>query len=169
MYKLYQEKMAELNEEAIMIAKWDHPDLVTLMAEIEEKKDRRINTAEAWRKYQHANFKRQFEGFEYQANVHFISRKASMRREILAETNGKRWRLEDEQGKLNDPSQKPGNLISDTNTLMIQKQGKREETLDLQDIKDAIGFPRAPQVAGLSSQDIRDDLRLLGLDTSGTH
>jgi 4-hydroxy-3-methylbut-2-enyl diphosphate reductase IspH len=69
---MYQEKMAELNEEAIMIANGTHPELITLMAEIEEKKGRRISTAEAWRKYQHTNFRRQFEGFEYQANVHFI-------------------------------------------------------------------------------------------------
>ena len=72
MYRMYQEKMSELNEEAIMIANGTHPELVTLMAEIEEKKGRRIHSAEAWRRYQHANFRQQFEGFEYQANIHFI-------------------------------------------------------------------------------------------------
>jgi hypothetical protein len=69
---MYEEKMLELNEEAIMIANGTHPELVTLMAEIEEKKGKRIHSAEAWRKHQHANFKQQFEGFEYQANIHFI-------------------------------------------------------------------------------------------------
>lgn len=64
--------MSELNEEAIMIANGTHPELVTLMAEIEEKKGRRINSAEAWRRHQHANFRQQFEGFEYQANIQFI-------------------------------------------------------------------------------------------------
>ncbi|ORZ20487.1 Sds3-like-domain-containing protein [Absidia repens] len=167
--KMYQEKMAELNEEAMMIANGTHPELVTLMTEIEEKKGRRIRTAEAWRKYQHANFEKQFEGFEYQANVHFISRKSSIRRELLASTNGKRWRLEDEQGKLNDPLQKPGKLLPDAHTLRLQKQRKQEETLDLQHIKDVIGFPRAPQVPDLSSQDIRDDLLLLGLGPSRPH
>lgn len=70
--RMYEEKMSELNEEAIMIANGTHPELVTLMAEIEEKKGKRIHSAEAWRKHQHANFKQQFEGFEYQANIHFI-------------------------------------------------------------------------------------------------
>ena len=69
---MYQEKMSELNEEAIMIANGTHPELVTLMQEIEEKKGKRIHSAEAWRKHQHANFRQQFEGFEYQANIHFI-------------------------------------------------------------------------------------------------
>jgi hypothetical protein len=49
-----------------------HPELVTLKAEIEEKKGKRISSAEAWRKHQHANFKHQFEEFEYEANIHFI-------------------------------------------------------------------------------------------------
>lgn len=71
-FRMYQEKMSELNEEAIMIANGTHPELVTLMAEIEEKKGRRINSAEAWRRHQHANFRQQFEGFEYQANIHFV-------------------------------------------------------------------------------------------------
>lgn len=69
---MYQEKMSELNEEAIMIANGTHPELISLMAEIEEKKGKRINSAEAWRRHQYANFKRQYEGFEYQANIHFI-------------------------------------------------------------------------------------------------
>lgn len=71
---MYQEKMAELNEEAVMIANGTHPELVSLMAEIEEKKGNRIQNAEAWRRHQHANFKQQFEGLEYQANIHFIVR-----------------------------------------------------------------------------------------------
>ncbi|KAI8364327.1 Sds3-like-domain-containing protein [Choanephora cucurbitarum] len=102
--KMYQEKMSELNEEAIMIANGTHPELVTLMAEIEEKKGRRIHSAEAWRRYQHANFRQQFEGFEYQANIHFISQRNALRRQLLEQINGKRWSIEDERSKLNDPS-----------------------------------------------------------------
>ncbi|SAM05160.1 hypothetical protein [Absidia glauca] len=167
--KMYQEKMAELNEEAIMIANGTHPELITLMAEIEEKKGRRISTAEAWRKYQHTNFRRQFEGFEYQANVHFISRKSAIRKELLATTHGKRWRLEDEQSKLNDPVHRSGKVIPDMHTLGLQKQVRRKKTMDLQDINDVIGFPRAPQVPGLSQQDIQDDLLILGLGASASH
>ncbi|KAI8079673.1 Sds3-like-domain-containing protein [Gilbertella persicaria] len=102
--KMYQEKMSELNEEAMMIANGTHPELVTLMAEIEEKKGRRIHSAEAWRRHQHANFKQQFEGFEYQANIHFISQRNALRRQLLEHINGKRWSMEDERTRLNDQS-----------------------------------------------------------------
>lgn len=70
--RMYQEKMLELNNEALMIANGTHPELLSLMAEIEERKMKRINSAKEWRRYQYANFKRQYEGLEYQANVHFI-------------------------------------------------------------------------------------------------
>jgi hypothetical protein len=49
-----------------------HPELVSLMEEIETKKRKRMDTAAAWCRYQQLNYRRQFEGFEYQANVHFI-------------------------------------------------------------------------------------------------
>lgn len=71
---MYQEKMTELNDEANMIANGTHPELVTLMTEIEDKKGKRISSAEAWRRHQYDNFKRQYEGFEYQANIHFMVR-----------------------------------------------------------------------------------------------
>ncbi|KAI9304289.1 hypothetical protein BJ944DRAFT_267069 [Cunninghamella echinulata] len=167
--KMYQEKMQELNEEAIMIANGTHPELITLMAEIEEKKGKRISTAETWRECQHANFKRQFEGFEYQANINFIARRNAMKRDLLSSVDGKRWRIEDEIDKLSDPLQKPGKVIPDIHKLRTQKQVRREETMELQDIKDVIGFPRAPQVPGLSHQDIYDDLLALGLDTGRHH
>ncbi|KAI9264818.1 hypothetical protein BY458DRAFT_534235 [Sporodiniella umbellata] len=70
--KMYQEKMMELNDEANRIANGTHPELVSLMSEIEEKKGKRVSSAKAWRRHQYDNFKRQYEGFEYQANIHFI-------------------------------------------------------------------------------------------------
>ncbi|KAL0088449.1 hypothetical protein F4703DRAFT_1512081 [Phycomyces blakesleeanus] len=69
--KMYEEKMNELNEEATMIANGTHPELVALMEEIEAKKGKRIREAEAWRACQHNNFRQQFEGVAYQANMHF--------------------------------------------------------------------------------------------------
>lgn len=51
-----------------------HPELVSLMEEIESKKRKRMDTAAAWCRYQQLNYRRQYEGFEYQANVHFIVR-----------------------------------------------------------------------------------------------
>ncbi|ORX62320.1 hypothetical protein DM01DRAFT_1331762 [Hesseltinella vesiculosa] len=163
--KMYQEKMTELNEEALMIANGTHPELVSLMTEIEEKKKRRIDVAEAWRKYQHANFKKQYEGFEYQANVHFIqSRKNAMRRDLMMEVNDKRWKIEDEHYELNDLAQRQAQAMPDLQHLHLQKMSREDQSMDLQDIKEFLGFPRAPRVPGLSSQDVNDDLVALGLE-----
>ncbi|KAG0788470.1 hypothetical protein G6F57_008358 [Rhizopus arrhizus] len=95
--KMYQEKMLELNNEALMIANGTHPELLSLVAEIEERKMKRINSAKEWRRYQHANFKRQYEGLEYQANIHFISQKNALRRGLLNSINNKKWSIENER------------------------------------------------------------------------
>ncbi|KAK4509436.1 uncharacterized protein ATC70_007788 [Mucor velutinosus] len=163
--KMYQEKMAELHDEARMIANGTHPELVTLLAEIEEKKGKRIHSAEAWRKYQHDNFRQQFEGLEYQANIHFISQKNALRRDLLSKINGKRWNMEDERTKLNDPA-RGERVFPDGRELVAHKREQKEETGELQDIKEAVGFPMAPNPSGLSIQDVDDDLKLLGIKHS---
>lgn len=160
--KMYQEKMTELNEEAIMIANGTHPELISLMAEIEEKKDRRISSAEAWRRHQHANFKKQFEGFEYQANIHFISQKNALRRNLLSSIYTKRWRMDDERSKLNDPAR--NRLLMDGRELVSHKREQKEESGELQDIKEAVGFPMAPNPSGLTSEDVDEDLKILGIN-----
>ncbi|KAI9356933.1 Sds3-like-domain-containing protein [Pilaira anomala] len=161
--KMYEEKMSELNEEAMMIANGTHPELVTLMAEIEEKKGKRIHSAAAWRKHQHANFKQQFEGFEYQANIHFISQKNALRRNLLSSINGKRWNIEDERTQLNDPARND-RVFPDGREMVAHKREQKEETVELQDIKETVGFPMAPNPAGLSLQNVEDDLKLLGIN-----
>ncbi|KAI8992379.1 Sds3-like-domain-containing protein [Pilobolus umbonatus] len=160
--KMYQEKMSELNEEAIMIANGTHPELISLMAEIEEKKDRRISSAEAWRRHQHANFKKQFEGFEYQANIHFISQKNALRRNLLSGIYTKRWRMDDERAKLNDPTR--NRIFLDGREMVAHKRGQKEESGELQDIKEAVGFPMAPNPIGLNSEDVDEDLKILGIN-----
>lgn len=43
-----------------------------MMETIEKKKNQRIQTADAWRKYKRVSYQRQFEGLEYQANIDFV-------------------------------------------------------------------------------------------------
>ncbi|KAI9030858.1 Sds3-like-domain-containing protein [Phycomyces nitens] len=157
--KMYEEKMNELNEEATMIANGTHPELVALMEEIEAKKGKRIREAEAWRTCQHNNFRQQFEGVSYQANMHFASKKNALRREILASLNGKRFSMENERAKLNDIT--PDRPLSDPTVLLLRKRHQKEESGELQDIKETIGFPMAPPATGLSNKDIEEDLLAL--------
>lgn len=93
--------------------------------------------------------------------------------------------MEDERTKLNDPARgkvthTTVNLIEkkkltfdigervfpDGRELVVHKREQKEETGELQDIKEAIGFPMAPNPSGLSIQDVDDDLKLLGIKHS---
>lgn len=97
--RMYQEKMSELNEEAIMIANGTHPELVSLLAESNEKRHKRVRNAHAWKLHQEDNYQQQFKGFEYQANIHFMSGKNGLRRALMDSLNGKKWTIESEKSK----------------------------------------------------------------------
>ena len=57
-------------------------------------------------------------------------------------------------------------VFPDGRELVAHKREQKEETGELQDIKEAIGFPMAPNPSGLSIQDVDDDLKLLGIKHS---
>lgn len=111
------------------------------------------------------------------------SQKNALRRDLLSKINGKRWNMEDERTKLNDPARgkvthmKYGKarkltfdigerVFPDGRELVAHKREQKEETGELQDIKEAVGFPMAPNPSGLNIQDVDDDLKLLGIKHS---
>ncbi|KAI7885510.1 hypothetical protein K492DRAFT_12862 [Lichtheimia hyalospora FSU 10163] len=159
---MYQEKMSELNEEALMIAQGTHPELMAMMETIEKKKNQRIQTADAWRKYKRVSYQRQFEGLEYQANIDFVCGKNGLRRSILDTLNRKRWDLDTERDKLNEPLT-DADRVPDANVLGHRKRGQSEETRDLHRITHSIGFPMAPKAEGLAKDSVEDDLVALGI------
>lgn len=160
--KMYQEKMSELNEEALMIAQGTHPELMAMMETIEKKKNQRIQTADAWRKYKRVSYQRQFEGLEYQANIDFVCGKNGLRRSILDTLNRKRWDLDTERDKLNEPLT-DADRVPDPNVLVHRKRGQTDETRDLHRITHSIGFPMAPKAEGLAKDSVEDDLVALGI------
>ncbi|KAI8141959.1 Sds3-like-domain-containing protein [Fennellomyces sp. T-0311] len=160
--KMYQEKMSELNEEALMIARGTHPELVTMMETIEKKKNKRIQTAEAWRKYKRISYQQQFQGLEYQANIDFVSGKNALRRDLLGSLNRKRWDLDNERDKLNEPLS-DADRVPDPSMLLQRKRTQADESRDLHRVTQSIGFPIAPRTTGISSKSIEEDLIALGI------
>ncbi|KAI8578042.1 hypothetical protein K450DRAFT_248750 [Umbelopsis ramanniana AG] len=154
---MYQEKMAELKEEMTLITDGTHPELVSLMEEIESKKRKRMDTAAAWCRYQQLNYRRQYEGFEYQANVHFIHKKNALRRDMINGLNDKRWKLDEERAKLGESSPLTG-TVPDRAALARHKKVQKAEALELRHLQSALGFPLAPNVLGIGKKDIDDDL-----------
>ncbi|KAI9272458.1 Sds3-like-domain-containing protein [Sporodiniella umbellata] len=162
--RMYQEKLSELNNEAMMIENGTHPELLSLMIEIQQKKEKRVNSAEAWRRYQYADSKRHYEGFEYQANIHFISQRNSLRRDVFHRIHQKKWDVENERKKANLPEGPPS--FTDGAIFISYKKESKEETDELSQLKESVGFPMAPVPKGLHPRDIDEDLRLLGITSN---
>ncbi|RUP50151.1 Sds3-like-domain-containing protein, partial [Jimgerdemannia flammicorona] len=202
--KMYHEKLAELDQEVVMINNgkhqtflhiqslsseilhekldWTgpfchfhsylpsnayagtHPELAAFMAEIEEKRRKRLETADAWKRYQQWSYQRQYEGFEYQANVHFVSEKSSLRRELISNLSAKQWKLEEEHNLLNEiiPSQQ-NSAPPDRPAMLRHKKVQKVEAGELKNIQETVGFPVAPHVQGLAKKDMDEDFESLGL------
>ncbi|KAG0167249.1 Transcriptional regulatory protein, partial [Apophysomyces sp. BC1034] len=160
--KMYQEKMKELNVEAEMISNGTHPEMIALMEKIETKKQQRINSAEAWRRQQHANYQQEFEGVEHMAHTVFIYQKGELRAKVLSHLNGQKWSMDAERAKL-DQIVTHGGELPDKSTLETRKYAQQVESIELQSIKDNVGFPVAPKPAALAKQHIEEDLIALGL------
>lgn len=165
---MYQEKMAELREEMTLIADGTHPELMSLMEEIETKKRKRMDTAAAWCKYQQLNYRRQYEGFEYQANVHFIHKRNALRRDMINGLNDKRWKLDEERAKITELVPLIG-VLPDRPVLIRHKKLQKAEATELRQLQNAIGFPLAPKVFGLAKKDMEEDLEALGLTQKATN
>jgi hypothetical protein len=50
--------------------------------------------------------------------------------------------------------------------MVVHKREQKEETGELQDIKEVIGMPMAPNPTGLSLHDVDEDLKLLGINNN---
>lgn len=55
-------------------------------------------------------------------------------------------------------------VFPDGREMVAHKREQKEETGELQDIKETVGFPMAPMPTGLSLQDVEDDLKILGIN-----
>ncbi|KAF9108989.1 hypothetical protein BGX27_008163 [Mortierella sp. AM989] len=69
--KMYEERMLELDREVEMIHDGTHPELSTLMREIEDKREHRLRIAKAWRTHMGEIAQCEFEIKEYQAHCSF--------------------------------------------------------------------------------------------------
>lgn len=97
--------------------------------------------------------------------------------------NRKRWDLDTERDKLNEPltgkeraamhiefkwltAEIDADRVPDANVLVHRKRGQSEETRDLHRITHSIGFPMAPKAEGLAKDSVEDDLVALGVSYS---
>ncbi|KAJ3300250.1 Transcriptional regulatory protein [Borealophlyctis nickersoniae] len=161
--KMYHEKLAEIEREEAAIRNGTHPALVAQLAEIERKKDERLQSAAARKRQQEMGFEAQFQSAVLQARYDFISRRGNLRQKMMNSIQEKRWRMLGEKRQLDSPPlSMPPMPVPDRATLAKRRKAHKTEMAEWRAVIAAGGFPAAT-IHGLSKPEINEDLEAMGI------
>ncbi|KAF9901190.1 hypothetical protein EC991_006421 [Linnemannia zychae] len=91
--KMYEERLMELDREVEMINDGTHPELSSLMQEIEQKREHRLHIADMGRKYKTDIAQSAFDIAEYQAHCTFQSARRNIRTRMVHDMGKKQRQL----------------------------------------------------------------------------
>ncbi|KAF9191080.1 hypothetical protein BGZ51_007789 [Haplosporangium sp. Z 767] len=161
--KMYDERMRELDKEVEMINDGTHPELSTLMREIEEKREKRLRIAKAWRTHMGEIAQCGFEVKEYQAHCTFQSKKREMRVDLIADLGRKQRKLTFEKAMSTDSYCKNG-VVSDKAELVRARKQRRSMVNELRAVKQQQhGFPASSKLRMVTSTELDEDFEAMGL------
>ena len=168
--RLYTERLEELEREADMIQQGTHPELRILHTLIDTRKEKRLACLDVWLRLQEQEYEHLEKTEEKIAWVNWRDRAASIRREMMSQTDRKRRKLEREKRMLDAPqparrhqpfeaefAYKPP-AYSRRTRQMPDLYMKSEASL-----RDVRNFVAYPDVRGLDEYDAWLDMEQMGI------
>lgn len=166
--RLYQERLKELEREAEMIHSGSHPELQVLHTLIDARKDRRLALLDVWLRKEEAEYQH-FTQFEDETSwINWRDGAAALRRDLLADTDRKRRRLDREKRLLDTPQParryqpfeaelmlKPPSYSRDTASRPHQYARPARDNMQ--------SFIAYPDVRGLDEYDVWFDMDQMGI------
>ncbi|KAF8934755.1 hypothetical protein BGZ47_010218 [Haplosporangium gracile] len=162
--KMYEERMTELDREVEMINDGTHPELSSLMQEIEQKREHRLHIADMGRKYKTDIAQSAYDVSEYQAHCTFQSARRTIRTQMVNEMGKKRRQLTLELNLSSDArKRKLTTATPDKAVLVRARRHKRAEVNELKSISEKRGFPTSTKLSMVTQSELQDDFALMGL------
>ncbi|KAF9277441.1 hypothetical protein BGZ68_009300 [Mortierella alpina] len=155
--KMYEERMLELDKEVEMINAGTHPELSTLMREIEDKREQRLRVAKAWRTHMGEIAQCEFEIKEYQAHCTYQSKKREHRTDMVQELGRKRRRMILELNLSSD------RVVPDKVALVRARKQRRAAANELRAVKEQHGFPTSKKLPTATNAELAEDFEAMGL------
>ncbi|KAG9320069.1 hypothetical protein KVV02_004472, partial [Mortierella alpina] len=159
--KMYEERMTELDREVEMINDGTHPELSSLMQEIEQKREHRLRVAEMGKKYKTDIAQSHFVIQEYQAYCSFQSARRNARSEMVRALGKKQQQLILELALSSDTRQR--NVIADKSALVRARKLKRSEVNELKAMGERKGFPVSTKPLAVTRSELEEDFTAMGL------
>ncbi|KAF9928872.1 hypothetical protein BGZ67_006722 [Mortierella alpina] len=158
--KMYEERMMELDREVEMINDGTHPELSSLMQEIEQKREHRLRVAEMGKKYKTDIAQSHFVIQEYQAYCSFQSARRNARSEMVRALGKKQQQLILELALSSDTRQR--NVIADKSALVRARKLKRSEVNELKAMGERKGFPVSTKPLAVTRSELEEDFTAMG-------
>ncbi|KAG0000923.1 Transcriptional regulatory protein [Modicella reniformis] len=163
--KMYEERMTELDREVEMINAGTHPELSSLMQEIEQKREQRLRFAGMGRKYMIDISQSAYQVAEYRAHCTFQSARRTARTDMIRELGKKQQQiLVDLRLSLDTHKRK---VIDDKATLVRARKLRRMEANELKNINERLGFPESKKPAPATDTELESDFAAMGHSGGG--
>ncbi|KAG0029757.1 Transcriptional regulatory protein [Podila clonocystis] len=159
--RMYDERMLELDREVEMINAGTHPELSSLMREIHEKREQRLQIARAWRTHKGEIAQCQFEIAEYQAHCTFQSSRRNTRAELTRELGHQQRTLILDLARMT--SDRKRKVTVDKVVLVKTRKQKRIEANNLSLISERRGFPINNPLRMVTTTELDEDFSAMGL------
>ncbi|KAF9359392.1 hypothetical protein BGX26_012400 [Mortierella sp. AD094] len=160
--KMYEERMTELDREVEMINAGTHPELSSLMQEIEQKREQRLRFADMGKKYLIDIAQSTFQVAEYRAHCTYQSERRSTRSELIRDLGKKQRQMMMELTLSSDTNKRK--VIEDKSTLIRARKLKRMEANELKIIvNEQRCFPGSTKLSTITNTELNSDFAAMGL------
>ncbi|KAF9106875.1 hypothetical protein BGX27_008954 [Mortierella sp. AM989] len=160
--KIYEERMTELDREVEMINAGTHPELSSLMQEIEQKREQRLRFADMGKKYLIDIAQSAYHVAEYRAHCTYQYARRSTRSDLLRELGKKQQRLMMELTLSSDTNKRK--VIDNKATLLRARKLRRLEAAELKVIvNEQRCFPGSIKLNTVTNSELNSDFAAMGL------
>jgi hypothetical protein len=170
MFRLYDERLAELNEELAMLkeANPTHPGYLRMVECIDERRDEKIALANLRLKYRLECLQRKSVAERAIAHSQYMQTVRATREEILEKANEEWYQIHRERRSCNqeDELQYLYHFQPQRSHQIARQTAYNSEVSILSGIAKYTGFPAAPEIEGAKPSEVADDLKRMGVSLS---
>ncbi|KAF9317805.1 hypothetical protein BGZ91_005284 [Linnemannia elongata] len=141
-----------------------HPELSSLMQEIEQKREHRLHIADMGRKYKTDIAQSAYDVSVYQAYCTFQSARRNIRTQMVNDMGKKRRQITLEFNLSSDARKRKLTTATPDKTVLLRaRKHKRAEVNELKSISEKRGFPTSSKLSMVTQAELQDDFALMGL------
>lgn len=165
--KLYEERISDIDEEIRLVNEGTHPELATMMEAVNKRRDDKIRLYNTQLRYALHSQYTTMSTTRSQLHSQYAQHVREIRERYLDRVSEGLYQIQRERRAADMLVQDYTYRISeDRATRMRERQAYNMEVQILSGIAKYIGFPAAPEVKGVASSELQQDLEAMGIAVS---